>query len=50
MVSVPHHDKEPLVELAADEAVLEALQQSAFPVEFIESNDSPPEPAESDES
>jgi hypothetical protein len=50
MVAIPHHDTEPLVELAPDEAVLQALSQSAYPVEFIESNDSPSEPAESDES
>jgi hypothetical protein len=49
MVAIPN-DKEPLVELAPDEAVLRALSQSAYPVEFIESNDSPSEPAESDES
>ena len=31
-------EKTPLVELAPDESVLPALQQSAHPVEFIESN------------
>jgi hypothetical protein len=29
---------EPLVEPAPDEAVLRALAQSAYPVEFVESN------------
>jgi hypothetical protein len=40
--------KAPLVELAPDESVLPALQQSAHPVEFIESNKTPDEVAEGD--
>jgi hypothetical protein len=43
-------ENEPLVELAPDEAVLHALSQSAYPVEFIESRRSQEAVAEPDES
>jgi hypothetical protein len=39
---------EPLVEPAPEEAVLRALAQSAYPLEFIESNKPDEEVAESD--
>lgn len=42
--------KEPLVELAPDEAVLRALAQSAHPVEWTEANPRDEEVPESDES
>jgi hypothetical protein len=41
---------EPLVEPAPDEAVLRALAQSAYPVEFVEANKSEEDAAEPDES
>lgn len=42
------HTTEPLVEIAPDEAVVRALAQSAHPVEFVESNASLEEIAETD--
>ncbi len=33
-----HDEEQPLVELAPEEAVLPALNQSAHPVEFLEAN------------
>jgi hypothetical protein len=43
------HRDEPLVEPAPDEAVVRALLQSAYPVEFVEAN-RPEDRAASDES
>jgi hypothetical protein len=40
----------PLVELAPEESVLPALQQSAHPVEFIEANETREDVAEGDAS
>jgi len=40
--------KKPLIELAPEESVLPALQQSAHPVEFVEANETRENVAESD--
>ena len=49
MVVIQPDSPEPLVEPAPDEAVLRALAQSSYPVEFIESNKSEGEVADSAE-
>jgi len=40
--------KKPLIELAPEESVLPALQQSAHPVEFVEANETREDVDESD--